>query len=191
MVLNRNFKPVARLVQKIMGEEKAWGNEYKLIEDAYVRLVSEKNSMHRHIATQEESLQSSYLLAMMKGRSIEAAENVVPLKSGQKMVLTGFLVPLMDEKQFLQDEVMLFAVDNIFSELMNGQDFYRIEDGQYLFYLFLIPNETEEWKKHFLKSAEYLSSFIQERLGVFVYSALSGVIDEPGKIGRASCRERV
>lgn len=182
VVLNRNFKPVARLVQKIMGEEKAWGNEYKLIEDAYVRLVSEKNSMHRHIATQEESLQSSYLLAMMKGRSIEAAENVVPLKSGQKMVLTGFLVPLMDEKQFLQDEVMLFAVDNIFSELMNGQDFYRIEDGQYLFYLFLIPNETEEWKKHFLKSAEYLSSFIQERLGVFVYSALSGVIDEPGNL---------
>lgn len=179
VVLNRNFKPVAGLVQKIMGDEKAWGNEYKLIEDAYFRLVSEKNSMHKHIVTQEESLQSSYLLTMMKGRSVEAAENAVSLKSGQKMVLMGFLVPLIDEKQFLQDEVMLFAVDNIFSELMNGQDYYRIEDGQYLFYLFLIRDDEKEWKNHLVKSAEYLSSFIQERLGVLVYSALSGMIDEP------------
>ena len=111
-------------------------NEYKFIEDAYFRLMGEKNTMYRYIVTQEERMQGSYLLAMMKGRAINTMENRIQLQNGQKMALAGFKVPLMDEKQFLQDEVMLFAVDNIFSELMEGHTFYRIDDGQYLFYLF-------------------------------------------------------
>ena len=181
-VLRRNFQPIDTLVRKVTGGERSRENEYKMIEDAWAKLTGEKNSMYRNIITQKESLQGSYLLAMMKGRSIEATEDVVQLEAGQKMALAGFLVPLMDEKQFLQDEVVLFAVDNIFSELMEGEAFYRIEDGQYLFYLFMVQEEESEWKKQFLKSAEYLSEFIQERMEVPVCGAVSSMIEKPEEL---------
>ncbi len=69
VALHRNFEPVDRLVRKVSGGSKERSNEYKIIEDAYFRLMEEKNVMHRHIATQTEQMQSNYLLAMMKSRS--------------------------------------------------------------------------------------------------------------------------
>ena len=198
-ILDRNFKPVGLLIRKLAGDTdpgkglfgmwrgkgksgKRKVNEYKFIEDAYFRLMGEKNTMYRYIVTQEERMQGSYLLAMMKGRAINTMENRIQLQNGQKMALAGFKVPLMDEKQFLQDEVMLFAVDNIFSELMEGHTFYRIDDGQYLFYLFFAEEEKKAWKGQLMKAAEYLCSFIKERLGISVCGAVSSMIDEPGQL---------
>nr|WP_296439104.1 helix-turn-helix domain-containing protein [uncultured Acetatifactor sp.] len=178
MALRHNFKPVDSLIRKISGGDRGKGNEYKLIEDAYFKLVREKNVMHQHMAAQAEDIQSSYLLAMMKGRSMGADEKAVQISAGQRMLLAGFRVPLMDEKQILQDEVMLFAVDNIFSELMEAWEFYRIEDGQHLFYLFLIPGEEDAFREHCRKSAEYLSGFMWERLDLSVRGAVSGILED-------------
>ncbi len=75
--LRHNFRPVDSLIRKISGGGRERGNEYKLIEDAYFKLVREKDVMHRHMAAQAEDMQGSYLLAMMKGRSIGKAEKAV------------------------------------------------------------------------------------------------------------------
>lgn len=77
MALRHNFRPVDSLIRKISGGGRERGNEYKLIEDAYFKLVREKDVMHRHMAAQAEDMQGSYLLAMMKGRSIGKAEKAV------------------------------------------------------------------------------------------------------------------
>ena len=181
-VLNRNFKPMASLVEKIGGNGGKKGNEYKLIEDAYFRLMGEKDIMYQRILSQKEQMQSNYLLSVLKGRTMETEEDIIPLQAGQKIALAGFLIPFSDEGQPRQDEVVRFVVDNIFTELMEGYTFYRTEDGPYFFYLFQIQTEGEEWKQRCLKAMEYLCAIVREKLEVTVYGAVSGIEDEMGKI---------
>lgn len=163
VLLNRNFRPVDRLVRAMTGGSGRQQNEYKLIEDAYSRLLGEKNVLHRHIATQAERMQNNYLLALMKGRNVDAAGNVIRIEKGKSMILAGFRVPMMDEKRILPDEVMLFVADNILSELMAEFQFYRIEDGQLLFYLFLCDGEEQAWRDNMHKYARYLCDFMRQR----------------------------
>lgn len=179
--LHRNFEPVDRLVRKVSGGSKERSNEYKIIEDAYFRLLEEKNVMHRHIATQTEQMQSNYLLAMMKGRTIDIEKDLIQIGKGKGMVLAGFCVPLMDEEQILQDEVMLFAVDNILSELMAEFEFCRIEEGQLLFYLFMIDGEVQAFRESLYKSTQYLCDFMQQR-GVSLCGVISKAVYETGKL---------
>ena len=181
-VLNRNFKPMASLVEKIGGNDGKKGNEYKLIEDAYFRLMGEKDIMYQRIISQKEQMQSSYLLSVLKGRAMETEEDIIPLQAGQKIALAGFLIPLSEEGQTRQDEVVRFVVDNIFTELMEGYTFYRTEDGPYFFYLFQIQTEGEEWKQSCLKAMEYLCAIVREKMEVSVYGAVSGIVDDPEKI---------
>lgn len=182
LALRRNFKPVDSLIRKISGGDRERGNEYKLIEEAYFKLMREKNVMRQHIAEQREDMQGSYLLAMLKGRSMGISEKAIAIPAGQRMVLAGFRVPMMDEEEILQDEVMLFAVDNIFSELMEKWEFYRTEDGQHLFYLFLVCGEEDVFRERCRKSAEYLCGFMWERLEVSVRGAVSGILEDTGEL---------
>lgn len=182
LALRHNFRPVDRLVRKISGGGREKGNEYKFIEDTYFRLVREKNLMRQHMAEQAEDMQASYLLAMLKGRSVGEAEKAMRIATGQQMLLVGFWVPLMDEEQILQDEVVLFAVDNIFSELMEEWKFYRIADGQQLFYLFTEQSAGGDFRAQCRKSAEYLCGFIWERLDVSVRGAISGILEDAGEL---------
>ena len=181
-VLNRNFKPMASLVEKIGGNGGKKGNEYKLIEDAYFRLMGEKDTMYQRIISQKEQMQSSYLLSVLKGRALETEKDIILLQEGQKIALAGFLIPLSEEGQPRQDEVVRFVVDNIFTELMEGYTFYRTEDGPYFFYLFQIQTEGEEWKQRCLKAMEYLCVIVREKLEVTIYGAVSGIVDDPEKI---------
>ncbi len=174
-VLNRNFKPMASLVEKIGGNGGKRGNEYKLIEDAYFRLMGEKDIMYQRIISQKEQMQSSYLLSVLKGRAMETEEDIIPLQERQKIALAGFLIPFSDEGLTRQDEVVRFVVDNIFTELMEGYTFYRTEDGPYFFYLFQIQTEG-------LKAMEYLCVIVREKLEVTIYGAVSGIVDDPEKI---------
>lgn len=162
VLLNRNFRPVDRLVRAVTGESKNRQNEFKLIEDAYSRLIGEKNVLHRHIAIQAEQMRNNDLLAVMKGRCVDTMGNTLQIE-GKSMILAGFRVPMMDEKQILQDEVMLFVADNIFSELMAKFEFYRIEDGQLMFYLFLCGEGEQAQRKIICKFAKYLCDFLKQR----------------------------
>ncbi len=162
VLLNRNFQPLARLVRAMTGGSGKRQNEFKLIEDAYSRLMGETNVLHRHIAIQAEQMRNNDLLAVMKGRRVETVENIRQI-DGKDMILAGFRVPMMDEKQILQDEVMLYVADNIFSELMSEYEFYRIEDGQLLFYLFLCDEKEREQRENIYKFARHLCDFLKER----------------------------
>ena len=177
LLLKRNFRPVSDLVSKTVGNS-GKGNEYKLIENAYSKLVGENNTMYKRIIAQKEIARSNYLLSMMKGRTMEKDESIISLLPGQKIVLAGFSVPLLDEKQIQHDELMLFAVDNIFSELMEKSTFYRIEDGRYLFYLFVVSDNTEEWRKQCLGEANYLCDIMREKWKSLLLAAVSGIEDD-------------
>ncbi|MCR5755222.1 MAG: AraC family transcriptional regulator, partial [Acetatifactor sp.] len=178
VALNRNFKPIAKLVIKVTGEKVGQKNEYDLIENAYTRLNDEKNKLYQHVVSQKEAMERHSLLSMMKGRHSETIENSISIRRGQKIALAAFLVPFLNKQQYKQDELMLFAVDNIFSELVQEAEYYRIEDGQMLFYLFVLDKEGEDWRERCLQRAEQLSTIMKEQFEISVLGAVSNIADD-------------
>ena len=104
------------------------------------RLTSEQREMiekmQKTIRSQEDCLVSSYLLALLKGRTtkLSGKEQELGLKlslSSGCFALVGCYVPQKEEKPE-KDDLDFFIVDNVFSELMEGEMFYRIEDGRFM-----------------------------------------------------------
>ena len=61
----------------------------------------------------------------------------------------GFEIPMLDEKQIKHDDLLWFTIDNVFSEMMVKERFYRVEDGKCLLYLFVLPEESDSiWKRN-------------------------------------------
>lgn len=148
------------------------------------RLVSEQqemiDKMQKTLRSQEESLISSYLLALLKGRrtKIGGDEQETGLKlslSSGRFALVGCYVPQKEEKPE-KDELDFFVMDNVFSELMETEAFYRIEDGRFMYYLFCIPDGgVEQWKEKAGKQANYLCEYLEEHFGMNLTVAISAV----------------
>ena len=138
-LLRRNFMPVSRLLKNVSGE-RLHGNEFYQIELAYSRLKNENKSMQQILQGQKEALLGSYLLAVMKGRRKRLSDNEIDffeLQKEKSVILCGFCVSS-------EDELLRFAMDNVFSELMEREHFCRMEDGSYMLYLFFLESGMEE-----------------------------------------------
>ena len=171
MLLRRNFRPMSKLLQVTLGNYRK-GDEFTQIEEAYCRMKSEKQSMQQKIEKQTDDLRGSYLLSFMKGRKAELSrteQQFLGLPMEKAAALVSFFVPMSDTKQIQYDELLFFAIDNIFSELMEGYLFYRMEDGPFIFYLFPV----EEHQKNHLEercreAVNTLDSMLRERWGVYI-----------------------
>ncbi len=75
---------------------------------------------------------------------------------------------------------MLFAVDNILTELMAEFEFCRMEERQ-LFYLFMTDGEVQAFRESLYKSTQYLCDFMQRR-GVSLCGVISKAVYETGKL---------
>lgn len=161
-LLKNNFMPVSRLMEKTIGT-RTNGNEFYQIELAYSRLKSENSSMHQIMQKQKNALLGSYLLAVMQGRRESFSENELAffdLKEEDLIMLSGFDIAA-------EDELLHFAVDNVWSELMAGGHFFRVDDGRYLFYVYFIKQENvDSLLKKCDKTAAYMSSFFTEKWSV-------------------------
>ena len=138
-LLRRNFMPLSSLLAKVTGE-KVRGNEFYQIELAYSRLKNENKSMQQILQGQKEALLGSYLLAVMKGRRRRLSDNEIgffELEKEKAVILCGFCVTS-------EDELLRFAIDNVFAELMEKERFCRMEDGSYMLYLFFVESGKEE-----------------------------------------------
>ena len=136
------------------------------------------DKLQKRINLQEKSLVSSYLLSLLKGRMTKLGgmeqEPEISFTDGN-FALVGCYVPLKAKKPEL-DELDFFVVDNVFSELMEGELFYRIEDGRFMFYLFCIPKGKEEqWNGKVQKQSEFLCNFLEEKLKMNLTVAISGI----------------
>lgn len=176
LLIKRNFQPLSELIIKISGQKKK-GNEFLQIENAFSSLDSENKQMRNRILTQREILQRNYLLAMMKGKYIGIQEqNKIELciKENEVIVLVGFKIPMLDKKQLMHDELLWFTLDNIFSELMESEKRYRIEDGECLFYLFVINNTAiAAWKANCLEKINFVCEFLEDKCGTALSAAIS------------------
>lgn len=136
------------------------------------------DKMKRTIEFQEESLVSSYLLALLKGRKTKLSDCIQELElmfDGREVALVSCYVPQKEEKPE-RDELDFFVVDNVFSELMEGEQFYRVEDGRFMYYLFCIPDDgVEQWKEKVGKQAVFLCEYLEEHFGMSLAVAISAV----------------
>lgn len=159
VLLKRNFQPVSRLLEAVGGEKKP-GNEFYQIELSYRRLKNENKSIRQIIQNQREALLGSYLLSVMQQRRNCLSENEIDffqLDREKILLLSGIRV-------LSEDHLLRFAVDNVFTELMTGEEFYRIEDGNFMLYLFFVSRGKEtELKENLQKQAVYMQELFLEK----------------------------
>ena len=163
-LLRKNFRPVSRLLETVSGEKKR-GNEFYQLELAYRRLNNENKSMRQIIQGQKEALLGSYLLSVMQRRRKCLSDNEITffdLEKEKILLLGGFRVTS-------GEHLLRFAVDNVFSELMGEEKFCRMEDGNYLLYLFFVSPEKEEYViEKCRKQAEYMCELFREKWEVML-----------------------
>lgn len=178
-LLRRNSRPVYNLLESI-GDVDEELYEFEQLEKVYAHMKTENNSMKRTLESQEKSLTSSYLLSLLKGRRIKNSKLEEQLGldlSCRKgcFVLIGFYIPI-DEESAEYDELPFFVLDNIFSEIMSKEEFYRIEDGCFLFYLLRTSEEhITHWEEEILKNVGYLCEFLEGKLKVDLSAAVSEI----------------
>lgn len=175
-LVNRNFRPISNLLVKTTGNRKK-GNEFSQIENAFSSLDSENKQMRNSILTQREILQRNYLLAMMKGKYTglqKQEEYALQLNKEEAIVLVGYEIPMLDKNQLKHDDLLWFTIDNVFTELMGQEKMFRIEDGKYLFYLFIIQDSSApQWRESCLEKMNFLCDFLEDKWGSSVPTAIS------------------
>ena len=177
-LLKRNSRPIYSLLETIGGGDEEQ-NEFKRLEAAYGHIKQENASMKKSLQIQKKSLVSSYLLSLLKGRQIKNEELERELGLGISLqscsfVLVGFYIPAEEGSEY--DELPFFIVDNIFSELMEKEEFYHVEDGGFLFYLFRVASaRADSWEKENLDKIKYLCDFLEEKLDFSLTAVVSAM----------------
>lgn len=182
VLMRINYRPVFSLLKEMVdvkeGRKYGWKeNEFREIERMYKCLKKEKYNAEQMVEQQKIELKSAWLLSLMKGRTTKVLrqENKDFLEIGLEnyVAICSFMIPL--EKDVQQDELLFFAVDNIFTELMKDEKFYRVDDGRFIFYLFDLKNESETWREEVMEKMIFLSNLINEKMGVSLMGTVSDI----------------
>lgn len=182
VLMRINYRPIFSLLKEMVDikDEQKYGekeNEFHEIERMYKCLKKEKYNAEQKVEQQKVELKSAWLLALMKGRTTKVLqqENKDFLGVGLEkyVAICSFMIPL--EKDVQQDELLFFAVDNIFAELMKNEKFYRVDDGRFIFYLFDLKNESESWREEVMEKMIFLSNLMNEKMGVSLMGTVSDI----------------
>lgn len=172
MLLKRNYKPVSKLLQNVFGSYSK-NNEFMQMEEFFSRMKNEKGFLQKKVDDQAAALLSNYLLAMMKGRRPELSkteEDFFEIDTSREIILLTISVPFEDNEEYLYDELLFFVIDNVFSELMN-MEMYRIDDGNYLFYLIPVECQGEvSSRKKCEESISFCKTFLEMQWNLSIQS---------------------
>lgn len=171
LFVNLNYRPVGKLLKHV-GVDEAKENEFREMEKGF------ENS-RQTISDQQQELFNSYLLSLMKGRTSGLSElqgqDFFHITKDTEVALVGFMIPSDDRQNIKYDELLFFAVDNIFCELTSLYKSYRVEDGHFIFYLSEVPDgNMESWKNCVLNQAEYICDLFKEKWG----RKITGVVSD-------------
>ena len=152
-LVKKNYQPLSNLHTKIIDGMEG-GNEYQQIENAYNKIYNEKDILDHKVMSMTEVMRNYYLLLTMKGQQCNVGDVSVSLEAEESVILIGFLLPP-------SDELLFFAVENIFSELMTEEHFHLVRDEEYLFYLFRVV-KRDGWREQCLKKINYLYEIVKK-----------------------------
>lgn len=152
-LVKKNYRPLSNLYTKIIDGMEG-GNEFQQIENAYNKIYNEKGILDHKVMSMTEVMRNYYLLLTMKGQQCKVGDVSISLEPEESVILIGFLLPP-------SDELLFFAVENIFSELMTAERFHLIRDEEYLFYLFRVV-KREGWREQCLEKVNYLYDILKK-----------------------------
>ena len=179
-----NYQPVYAIInemeEEFEAEESGEQNEFDRLKSGYLKLKNEKKTTQELIDMQNRELLNARLLTMMKGRFLmtDGSENLekLGLELKSRILLSGFMFKV-EKSDSEYDELPYFIVDNVFSELMEGEHMYRVEDGSFLYYLFEVSSDTEEeWRQNVASKMEYVCDLLNDK-----GSIVTGVLGEIGE----------
>lgn len=183
VLIKKNYQPISKILQKVVGSYHR-NNEFQQMEEFFSKMKREERFLQKRIDDQATALLSNYLLAMMKGRRPELSKtekDFFGIDENKEMILLTISVPYEDNEALLYDELLFFVIDNIFSELMNQEEMYRIDDGNFLFYLIPVISDGEDTNRKKCKESILLcNTFLEEHWGI---SIVSYVCEGKRKIG--------
>jgi len=88
------------------------------------------------------------------------------------------MIPL-EKSDYENEELVFFILDNIFSELMEGEKFYHVEDGNFVFYIFnVLPDREKEWRQKVLINAEFVRKVLNEKFETAIVGAVSDFTED-------------
>ena len=194
LLLRRNYKPVGSILS-VIGHSDASGDEFELIKNSYNQLASENHTMQSTLTKQAEQLRERYILSRLKGKktyldNMDASSYFQIDIQNKSFVLAAFSVGSFSDgaSGVYQDEleyhnINMFAVDNVFSEMMGGYSFYRVEDGQLLLYLLCFsPIQKDLWECKGSAKISEICEIFNYRLSVPLTAAVSKPTDNFGCI---------
>lgn len=172
----QNYRPLKKLLTKYNIHDSE-GDEFEKIENMLENMNMEQNRITEQMIDQRKYIQQNWILSKMKGRDIgknRDTEDIFALGSEEVMILAGFQIPYMNEKELMHDEILWFALDNVFTELMSHKKMYQINDGIYLFYLFVVDRlSAEEWKRNCIEQMNYVCRFFSEKCSSDIRAVIS------------------
>jgi len=178
-LLKRNYRPL-KSIMHMLGQVSSNKNEYELIAALYNQINSENISQMRE----------RYILSRLKGRKPTFATTDINnyyqiANRGKTYCLAVFSIEDTnwnginglneDQNEDLNSkELLLFALNNVVTEVLNKYDFYKVEDGWNLFYLlYLDESELARWKSERLEIAKFIKDFFRDQLSASIQIAIS------------------
>lgn len=182
----QNFQPVSAIMKSIGKDDGT--NEFLQIERAYEHIVNEGIGIRSRLEYQEDIMNRSRLLSMLKGRMLQNMDIDIGdadfFKPGGSFMLVGVYLPVPDKK-VEDDELLFFIADNILTELLAEEQMKRTEDGRYLFYFFRFEGDDICARKNAcLKQFQFLSDFFEDKLQLSLRVVLSAVETDISKMGK-------
>ncbi|MGI5899924.1 MAG: helix-turn-helix transcriptional regulator [Christensenellales bacterium] len=152
--VSRNYMPLSEIMSAMNAADiSAKGNEFTIIKEAYTALETENSSIKDTLLSQRESIKEKYLLSLLVGRvdkkaDSEVARNIHEMYGTKPITIVSVrfaadkeLQRSLYESQSMYYDIMSFAVDNVFAELLeNGYEYSRVHDGDYMVYIFADGN---------------------------------------------------
>lgn len=183
-LLKVNYKPLQSLLEEVGENDSNFGhgNEFQMLKDNYAYLQKEKADSQILIEKQKKELQNSWLLMLLKGRGVKYQEQVdqehLGISLTNSIALVGFMLPL-GKNDIKYEELKFYVLDNIFSELIEKETFYHIEDGSFVFYLFDIQPEKEDvWRQSALANAGLVCKMLSEKFGISIVGVVSDIAED-------------
>lgn len=179
-----NYRPVYAMInemeEEFEPEEIDEQNEFDRLKRGYQKLKNEKKTAKELLDIQNRNLLNARLLTMMKGRFLiaDGPDNLEMLGVGinGRILLVGFMF-IVEKNTTEYDELPYFIADNIFTELMEGEHIYRVEDGSFLYYLFEVSRDREEeWRQEIAAKMEYICDLLNDK-----GTTVIGVLGEIGE----------
>ncbi len=166
-LLRFNYRPIRSVIEELGEGEEGEANEFERLKGTFVRLNREKQSTQRLVEQQKKELANSRMLMLMKGRGGQFAESgenaLADTLSRGRVGLLGFLVPIHPDTPEKEVDLHFFVLDNIFSELMEGERIFHIEDGGFVYYLCDLGEEApEEWRTRTMEKMDSLCKLIYD-----------------------------